>query len=642
MITQIPEKTHFEHFLRLIELEGEAEKLEALREMQQLPGNAELTGNCLVDLVVRDQDAGVGGSILLTFGKKNQQLELPWTSLRPGSPVLFSEEIESSQSENRAGWRGVVSRIQEETIQVAFTDWPEPILESGSSRSTFRLDKANDEISRQRQRQALERARDANGKRLAVIRDVLLGKQLPNYHPVEHNLQISPGLNASQVEAVRFALSAQDVAIIHGPPGTGKTTTLVEFICQIVRMGQSALVIAPSNLAVDNLLEKLLAAGELPLRLGNPVRVLPELQHRTLDGVLENHPDIKLARKISREAFALRTQASKFTRARPQPGERQALRQEARDMLADARKIEDQVVRHLISTSSVICATATGLDARLLSDRHFDWCILDEASQGTEPICWIPVQYADRLVLAGDPFQLPPTILSSEAISGGLQISLMERLMSKLGPAASRRLNVQYRMHENIMKFSSNEFYGGGLIADPSVKAHLLKDLPGIATCDLTSTPVDYIDTAGASFDESIEPNGESRFNRQEAELADRKVQALLETGLPPGEIAVITPYSAQARLLRELIQQRGLEIDSVDGFQGREKEAVIVSLVRSNPDGEVGFLEDIRRMNVALTRARRKLIVIGDSATIAAHPFYRRMLTYFDEIGAYHSVWEE
>ncbi len=638
-----PVDQYFQKLVRLIHLEAEAEKQEDLRAMQRhLSTGAEASGISLVNLVIRDQDAGLGGSILLTLGKRNQNLSLPWTRLGTGSPVIFSEEGPSGSPNSTTGWRGIVSRLQKDSIQVAFGEWPETGLLAESDRPTFRLDRSSDEISRQRQRQGLDKARGAKDTRLAALRDVLLGKQAPAFLQVDDTPLLNPNLNESQQEAVRFALSAVDIAIIHGPPGTGKTTTLVEIIRQIVQKGQSVLAVAPSNLAVDILLERLLAVGEEAVRLGNPARVLPELRAHTLDGLIENHPDMRLARKITREAYALRDQASKYTRARPEPGARQALRKEARQILADARKIEDQLVERLIRATSIVCATTTGLDGRLLGDRVFDWCVLDEASQGTEPVSWIPLQYADRLILAGDPFQLPPTILSTEAIAEGLQISLMERLMDQLGPTASRRLGVQYRMHHRIMAFSSAEFYGGSLIASLSVSNHLLRDLPGITSNDLTGTPLDFIDTAGASYDETVELDGDSRFNQMEAELVLKKVQALLDAGLAPAEMAVISPYSAQVRLLRERLRQPEIEIDSVDGFQGREKEAIIVSLVRSNPEGEIGFLEDIRRINVALTRARRKLIIIGDSATITAHPFYQRMVSYFDSIGAYHSVWEE
>jgi predicted DNA helicase len=266
---------------------------------------------------------------------------------------------------------------------------------------------------------------------------------------------------------------------------------------------------------------------------------------------------------------------------------------------------------------------------------------MDEASQSTEPAAWIPLQYAERLVLAGDHCQLPPTVLSNEAACGGFNISMMERILNSTPDGLSKLLSVQYRMHQDIMTFSSDIFYDGHLQADEAVRTALLLDLPHVSESPLTTTPIHFIDTAGASYDEEPEPDGESRMNPLEAELVVKKVDELLAYRVSPENIAVISPYSAQVKLLRQKLNH-GIEIDSVDGFQGREKEVVIVSLVRSNPEGDVGFLADTRRMNVALTRARRKLIVIGDSATITAHPFYEKMVKYFETIGAYHSVWEE
>jgi superfamily I DNA and/or RNA helicase len=553
--------------------------------------------------------------------------------------VLLSEENNNGSADfSVQGWRGVVSSLDKESIQVAFSQWPEPVAE----RPAFRLDHASDEISRQRLLKALEKARLANGNRLADLRDVLLGRQAPLFNPPSEYLPLDRSLNKTQQEAVQFALTAGDIAIIHGPPGTGKTTTLVELIRQTVRRGQTVLAVAPSNLAVDNLLEKLLAAGENAIRLGHPARVLPELREHTLDLLVENHPDVRLAHKLAREAYRLRAQASKWTRGRPERGAKQAMRMEAKQLLAEARQIEDQLVERLLDHAQIVCATNTGLDRELLGSRVFDCCVMDEASQSTEASAWNPLLFADRLILAGDPCQLPPTVISPEAVAAGFNISLMERLLKLPGPELSRRLTVQYRMHQDIMEFSSLEFYEGSLVADLSVRRALLQDLPGVAPNGLTGTPVHFIDTAGASYDEVVEPDGESRLNPLEAELVLRKVQALLDAGLPPAGIAVISPYSAQVRLLRERLRSTDIEIDSVDGFQGREKEAVIVSLVRSNRDNEIGFLEDIRRMNVALTRARRKLIVIADSATITAHPFYQRLVNYFETIGAYHSVWEE
>ena len=633
-INKRPEE-HFARLSRLLDLEAEAEKLETLREFERrTPAEAEALGNSLINLVIRDEDSGLGGRVLLTFGKRNQNLSLPWNRLRTGSPVILSEEGNADSE----GWRGVVSRAQRDSIQVAFNQWPEADAPS----STFRLDRSTDEIGRQRQRQAMDKARDAKSSRLAMLRDVLLAKQSALFQKVEAHQALNKNLNDSQNQAVAFALSADDVAIIHGPPGTGKTTTLVELMRQITRNGQSVLAVAPSNLAVDNMLERLLSAGENALRLGHPARVSPELREHTLDLLVEKHPDAKLARKLTRDAHALKDQSFKYTRAKPESGAKQAIRQEAKDMLREARKIEEGVIERVLNSARIVCATSTGLDDEILHGRIFDWCIMDEASQSAEPAAWIPLQYANRLVLAGDHFQLPPTIISTEAVKEGFDISLMERLLTDIKQNISRRLIVQYRMHNDIMSFSSDVFYENSLQADESVRSALLIDLPQIISSPLTNCPIHFIDTAGASYDEEQEPNGDSRFNPLEAELVVKKVNELIEAGVSPSMIAVISPYSAQVRLLREMLKEPEIEIDSVDGFQGREKEAVIVSLVRSNREGEVGFLADTRRMNVALTRARRKLIVIGDSATITSHGFYQRMVKYFESIGAYHSVWEE
>ena len=625
---------HFKHLARLLDLEAEAEKQQALQDMHRLsPEAAEAAGGTLTRLVIRSEDAGLGGRVLITFGKRNQTLSLPWTRLNVGTPVILTEQGAGAGE----GWRGVVSRLQRDSIQVAFAGWPE----TESEHPEFRIDRSTDEIARQRQRKSLETAAQAKGSRLAELREVLLGGCAPVFEKPGDILALDKGLNDSQVQAVAFALSARDVAILHGPPGTGKTTTVVELIRQITRQGGRVLAVAPSNIAVDNLFERLLAAGERAIRLGHPARVLPELREHTLDVLVENDSQLKVARKLAREAFALREQASKYTRARPERGARQAMRLEAKEMLADARNMEDMVVERLLEGARVVCATVTGLDASLLGGRRFDWCVMDEANQTTEAAAWGPLQYASRLVLAGDPQQLPPTIVSPQAAAQGFAVSLPERLM-KQSPGISRQLTVQYRMHQAIMQFPSDEMYAGSLRAFEGVRGHLLKDLPGVAACALTETPLSYIDTAGASYDEEKEPEGDSRMNPLEARLVLKKLQALLDAGVPPTQVAVIAPYSAQVRLLREQIAQAGVEVDSVDGFQGREKEALIVSLVRSNREGEIGFLSDTRRMNVALTRARRKLIVIGDSSTIGGHPFYQRMINYFESSAAYSSVWEE
>lgn len=626
-----------------LEAEAESEQLQ-LRFQRIAPALAERTGNTLIQLVIQDEFAGLGGRWLVMLGKRNQQANLPWTRLRVGSPVQLSEENSTANK----GWRGVVSQLRRDVIQVALADWPE----AENERPTFRLDLAGDEIARRRAHAALTLADSAHANRLAELRTVLLGERPPRFQPIAAWTSFHHAINASQQSAVAHALAAQDVAIIHGPPGTGKTTAVVELIRQAVQRGERVLACAPSNLAVDNIFERLLGARELAIgnpvvRIGHPARVLPTLRDQTLELLVETHPDMKLVRKLHKDAHALRTQAAKYTRAKPAPGERRDLRQEAKAMVTDARRIEAQLVARIFGAARVVCATLTGLDDRLLGDQQFDLCVIDEAAQSTEPDCWIPLRYSQRLVLAGDPWQLPPTVVAKPAAEGGLAVSLLERLMqqSLATVPLARQLDVQYRMHQQIMDFSSQAFYHDTLIADASVATHLLCTLPGVQATELTNTAVHFIDTAGADYQEVPEPDGESRYNAEETNLVQRKLNELLATGVAATAIAIISPYAAQVRLLREQLAaqvEQGVDIGSIDGFQGRENEVVIISLVRSNADGEIGFLADTRRMNVALTRARRKLIVIGDSATIGGDPFYANLLAYFDAIGAYHTVWEE
>ena len=300
--------------------------------------------------------------------------------------------------------------------------------------------------------------------------------------------------------------------------------------------------------------------------------------------------------------------------------------------------MERQAVNEIIAGAKIVCATVS-FDFSILEDHEFDLLVIDEACQSVEPGCWVPLKLAHRIVLAGDHCQLPPTILSKTAAKEGYAVSLMQRLVERYGDSVTRQLTVQYRMNEQIMQFSSDHFYDGTLLADDSVKTHVLSDLPTVSDTD--DSPVVFIDTAGAGWDEELEPLGLSKLNPQEGRLVLDQVNALCEAGLSPRDIAVIAPYAAQVRWLRQNSEFDHLEIDTVDGFQGREKEAVVMCTVRSNSTGEVGFLSDARRMNVALTRARRKLIVIGDSATLGADDFFKALLEWFEANDAYRSVWE-
>ena len=440
---------------------------------------------------------------------------------------------------------------------------------------------------------------------------------------------------------MKFGLSAHDLAIIHGPPGTGKTTTVVELIIQAIERGDKVLACAPSNTAVDNLLERLINANQRVVRVGHPARVAERLRDHSLDGLVDQHPNMPVIRDMLREAEQIFRRADKWTRGKPQRGEKQEMRREAKRLQGDARLLERQAVSSILDRAHVICATTT-FNEEMLGDRWFDLVVIDEACQSTEPGCWVPLLRSDKIILAGDHQQLPPTVLSAEAARQGFAKSLMEREIETYGDDVTRLLTVQYRMHNDIMKFSSDQFYDGQLVGHESVIGHRLSELESVCESEITQQTVTFIDTAGAGWDEELEPDGLSKRNPKEAELILKKVQLLLESGMATRDIAVIAPYAAQVRLLRNQFDGSGLEIDTVDGFQGREKEAVLITLVRSNLENEIGFLSDRRRMNVALTRARRKLIVIGDSATLGVDEFYRDFFAYVESLGSYHTVWEE
>ena len=623
---------HFARLSALLDLEADAEE-EAARQAAQSE-TATRDGAALTGLALRESEFGLGGRLLLTFTRGGRTDPFPPNRLQPGAPVVISQ---TGTHRRRPTYRGVVYDRDFTSIGVAI----EPPDDDPPDDATYRLDLSADEVSRVRQQEALRRAASAKGDRLAELRDVLLGEREPEFDPLP-DVEVT-SLNASQAEAVRFALAAKDVAVIHGPPGTGKTTTVVELIRQAVARGERVLATAASNHAVDNLLEKLLAAGEQPVRVGHPARVDPSLRERALDILVQKHADARQGRKLAKEARSLFVQADRWTKEKPQPGEKAALRREARAMLADARKFEALAAERILDDTRIVCGTLTGLTSDVLGPRQYDLAVIDEAGQSTEPASWLPVMRANKLVLAGDHRQLPATVISPEAAEQGLSVSLMERVVERFGPAVSRLLSVQYRMHTDIMGFSNAEFYGGALVADGSVAGHRLCDLPGVTAEPCTERPVRFIDTAGAGFDEELEEDSGSRHNPGEADRVVQIVRRWLAAGLPAGAVGVITPYRAQVRKLRErLADVPEVEVDSVDGFQGREKEAVVISLVRSNPAGQIGFLADTRRTNVALTRARRAVVVIGDSATLSSDPFYLRMVGHLEAIGAYGSVWEE
>ncbi|MBA63323.1 MAG: IGHMBP2 family helicase [Planctomycetaceae bacterium] len=616
---------HIEQLLQWIDQESAAQAMQLEeRRLKGKTGGAERTGETLLDMAVADTRPGLAGATIGTFVKRNREIGLPPNRFRVGTPVMATGN--SAETEIA---RGVVTARNSRSLMLSL-----PFIPEGSR---FRLDIQPDEITRQRQTELLSRLQDASG-RMSQLRDVLLGNRRPEFLQVPYENTM---LNSSQLTAVRQCLSAKDISIIHGPPGTGKTTTVVEVIKAAVQQGQKILATAPSNNAVDNLLEKLVAAGVQTVRLGHPARVDRQLVQYTLDARVSRDDTMEIVKDMRRESEQYFRKAGRYTRSQPPRGAKQDMYKEGKRLRQDARLLEKTVVQWVLDRADVICST-NSINTVVLAEQRFDVAVIDEACQCTEPSCWVPLQLADKLVLAGDHCQLPPTVVSNKAAREGFAVSLLERLVACYGAEITTTLDTQYRMNAQIMQFSSDHFYEGTLQADESVAEHLLQDLETVESTSLTQTPVQFIDTAGADWEEEKEKGSESRLNPSEAELVIKKVIALVESNVPAKSIAVITPYAAQARYIRSLCEIEGVEIDTVDGFQGREKEVVIISCVRCNRDGEIGFLGDTRRMNVALTRARRKLIMIADSATLGSNEFYSRLLSYFDQIGAYSSVWAE
>lgn len=631
------DKEHFYHLKDLIRLE-ETEENEQIREeiLQLSAEERQLRGKALLGLFLEEKHFSPAGHNLLSFSLKDKQ-EFPLFTLEPGDLVsIFPKGIRIDEIPS-----GTVYEKTKDTITVALSEpWPDWV-ENGIS---YELHRSVNRVTYKRMLESIDAVLETQNTRLAFFRDLSLGLKKTEYNEVRAKDIVwqDPGLNESQKNAVFCALSVRDIGLVHGPPGTGKTTVLVEIIRQTLLQKKSVFVTAPSNTACDNMVERLLASGIQVLRLGHPARITPALREHTLDFKLALHP---LARNIEvkqAELFRLFKKEDRY-RDRRSPGHEaeKEIRSEISFLKQEIKNMRKEVYERVIKETEVFVATPAGVQDKAIRDKVFDLVVIDEATQATEPISWIPIIRAKKVIMAGDHFQLPPTVRSQEAEDGGLGVSLFERFYEVLPEGCKALLTRQYRMHEHIMNFSSKIFYKSLLVADDTVKKAVLADLPAVTRCPETEEPIVYIDTAGKGFEEKLETGSESRYNPEEADLVLSILAKMLRLGIPASEIAVINAYSAQVRLLSSRSPDPAVEIDSVDGFQGREKELVIVSLVRSNMQGEMGFLADTRRMNVAMTRAKKKLVVIGDSATLATLAFYKSFIEYAESVGGYRTVWE-
>lgn len=488
-----------------------------------------------------------------------------------------------------------------------------------------------DETSYRTMFEALEDTLRSKGNRLAELRDILLGTSKAGFrelYPVRF-----PWLNSTQETAVNKVLCARDVAIVHGPPGTGKTTTLVEAIYETLHREPQVLVCAQSNTAVDWISEKLVDRGVNVLRIGNPTRVNDKMLSFTYERRFENHPLYPELWSIRKNLRELGSRAR-----RGSYDEREGVRSRMSRLRDRATALEIQINAELFDGAHVIASTLVSSNHRLLNGRRFGTLFIDEAAQALEAACWIAIRKADRVVLAGDHCQLPPTIKCYEAARGGLERTLMEKVVSNK-PAVVSLLKVQYRMHEEIMKFPSQWFYNGELEAAPEVRYR------GILDWD---TPIHWIDTSEMDFKEEFVGETFGRINKAEADLllSELKIyinrisgNRILEEKI---DFGIISPYKAQVQYLRNKIKAdaslkpyRSLFIvNTVDGFQGQERDVIFISLVRANEEGQIGFLNDLRRMNVAITRARMKLVILGEAETLKHHGFYRKLLEFIQNIG--------
>ncbi|KAA8647740.1 hypothetical protein EYZ11_000165 [Aspergillus tanneri] len=661
------------------------------------------TGYALTGIILSQCRTGLGGRVVGEFGadsaiaaksdedgKNRGEARLGSHGIRVGDVVRVNEIGTGGKKMGRekgsgvgkeaktgAGPEGVVTRVGERSVWVAFgqrggggrSKEDDEAIEELWGKKLWLIKLAND-VTYRRMNQTMEKMGKMSDTEHTHFMRVAFGHTTPlqaDYEAVGPVEFIDPTLNDSQKEAIRFALASRDIALIHGPPGTGKTHTLIELILQMVQRKLRVLVCGPSNISVDNIVERLAPKKVPVVRIGHPARLLPSVLEHSLEVLTHTSEAASIIRDVRREIDQKQASIRKTRFGR----EKREIYNDLKELRREFRERESKCVDNLIRESSVVLATLHGAGGHQVKNQKFDVVIIDEASQALEAQCWIPLLSASKVVLAGDHLQLPPTVKSTsqrpksakspEAKVGknagsdtsdkkiigsvSLDTTLFDRLLAVHGPGIKRMLTTQYRMHDSIMRFPSDELYESKLTAADTVKARLLKDLPyDVQETDDTKEPVVFWDTQGGDFPEKTEDSEvgakeallwESKSNETEALIVGRHVDNLVQSGVKPEDIAVITPYNGQLAVLSQMLREKypGLELGSVDGFQGREKEAVVVSLVRSNSEHEVGFLGERRRLNVAMTRPKRHLCVCGDSETISkGSGFLKRWMTFLEE----------
>lgn len=643
------QKTELTHLRSLVQLEREEERKLHLEVIQAMPLPQRVKkGYSWHPLQATETSYGIGGRPVVTVTRAGEESH----RFRAGTSVNLFTTQPGMNAPQRSG---VIKYVKKNRMQIVLGGEDLPTWLNGGG---VGVDLMFDERTYVEMDRALQTLEKAQGNRIAELRDVIMGARDAEYRPIPDGQVAHLGhLNESQRHAVSQILGAEHLALIHGPPGTGKTTTLVAAVGELVKKEGRVLFCTPSNSAADLVTMRLADIGLNVVRTGNISRVEEDVMRHTLDLQIADHPDTAQVKKLRREAADTRKKAHKAK------GRDKGLYfRDAGKLAGFARALEDRTLDHVLDTADVVVCTLVGSATSILSRHTFQTCIIDEAAQALEPATWIPILKANRVVLAGDPYQLPPTVKSRAAEKGGFNVTLLEKALDiSVGlrreegenKSSGERpqdaafwhslLEVQYRMNRPIMGYSNEYFYSGKLRAAKLVAE---RSLPGVPLAE----SVVFIDTAGTGFEEKLHPRFKSRYNDGELDILIEHM-LLLRSNTPPEDalptVAVITPYREQMVQAEDRIEAESrlndfsLTINTVDGFQGRERDVVYLTLVRSNTRNEIGFLSDYRRMNVALTRAKKYLIVIGDSGTIGNDAFFSGFLNYVEANGLYQTAWE-
>jgi superfamily I DNA and/or RNA helicase len=630
--------SHFENMIQALQAEMEHEKKNFENIIQHMPMPERVAnGLCWYPIQIEETGYGLGDYPFLSISIDKSKL-VPH-QFKSGSMIRFFQQVDGNISLSSVDASVAYVSQNQCKIVLESDDFPEWMY---SGKLGIILD--YDQKSYQEMILALHQIQKEKDTPAALLREILEGKkssqsQLKTFTP------INISLNPSQINAIQAILDQPLITVLHGPPGTGKTTTLVEAIYQKVKLKEKILVAAPSNNAVDLIVEKLSNLNVKVLRIGHLSRINQEVVSHTLEYKIEKSSEIQSIKKLRKEADNYRKMAMKYKRnfGKEEREQRRLLLNEAKAIGWQIKQIEDYMIQSFVSQADVICTTLVGSAHSYLKNIIFDTVFIDETSQALEPATWIPILKSKSVVLAGDPFQLPPTVKSDKAMQLGLAKTLLDRAFELKENVFL--IDTQYRMHPSIMAFSNLYFYQNQLKSGENVLNHYFEDF------NLFQSPLVFIDTAGCAFDEIINPQSKSIYNPEEAnfvlQILDKIYYELTQNEQNP-EIAVISPYKQQTIYLNELdfetnqlILNQNLQIHTIDSFQGQEKDVILISLVRSNTENTIGFLSDYRRMNVALTRARKLLVVVGDSSTIGNDLFYKKFIDYTQENGFYHSAYE-